>query len=270
MFANLRYIFQENLNFSKQITKLSRSELVKKYKGAALGVLWLFIRPTTTIFAFWFAIEIGIRGGVERAGHPYIVYLVAGIIPWFFMSDIILDGARSLRTHKHFVTKMPFPVSTIMTITSLSHFYVHIGMLLVGYLILIMSGVGPSIYNLQLIFYYMPMMLIFFTCLSWITAPLSAISKDFENLINSSRNLIFWLSGILWDPYSIENPVIRTLVQMNPVNYFANGYRNGLINEKWFWETPFETAFFLGLLIVVCVGGSYVFVKLRKTIPDVL
>ena len=270
MFSNVRYILRENLSFSKQIYKLSRSELIKKYKGAALGALWMFIRPSITILAFWFAIAIGIRGGSEIGGVPYIIYLIAGIIPWFFMNDLILDGARSLRSHKHFVTKMPFPVATIMTITGLSLLSVHIGMILVGYLILLMSGIEPSIYNLQIIFYYMPMMFIFFTCLSWITAPLSAISKDFENLINSSRNLIFWLSGILWNPYTIENPVIRNLVMMNPVNYFANGYRNALINKQWFFETPFETGFFLSLLIVVGLGGASVFVRLRKTIPDVL
>lgn len=269
MFSGLKHIINENLYFTKQIIKLSRSSLLKKYKGTAFGMLWLFIKPSMTIFAFWFAIEIGIRKSGEMNGYPYIIYLIAGMVPWFFMNDIILDGARAIRNNKHFVTKMPFPVSTIMTITSLSQLLVQFGMIAVAYLIFILAGVEPSIYNLQ-IFYYVFMMFVFFTCLSWITAPLSALSRDFENLVNSSRNLIFWVSGILWDPYGIENPVIRTLVMMNPVNYFANGYRNSFLNKKWFFETTFETAVFLGLLVTVCIVGSIVFNRLRKTVPDVL
>lgn len=44
----------------------------------------------------------------------------------------------------------------------------------------------------------------FFLVLSWMTAPLSAFSKDFENLINSVITGLFWLSGIFWNTYDIS------------------------------------------------------------------
>ena len=177
-------ILKENLAFKKQILKLSKSELIKTYKGAALGPLWAVVKPSITIFVYWFAFALGFRGNGTVHGFPFFTFMLVGIIPWFFMSEAILSGAMCIRQNRHFVTKMPFPVSTIMTYTTLSKLYIHFGLCVIMYVILLFSGIQPSIYNLQF-FIYMPLMYIFFTCLAWITAPLSAISRDFENVVKS-------------------------------------------------------------------------------------
>lgn len=262
-------IIKENLNFVKQIIKLSKSELKKQYKGAALGPLWAIIKPGITIFVFWFAFEVGLRRHDPVNGIPFFVFLLVGMIPWFFMSEAILDGARSLRNNRHFITKMPFPMSTIMTYTVLAKVYTHLFLVLVGYLIILLFGIMPSIYNIQILF-YLPMMYIYFTCFAWITGPLSAVSKDFENIVKSIIQAIFWLSGIIWDPYSINNGIIKSLLLLNPVTYFASGYRNTFLYKKWFFETPYETIGFLILLLLTGYVGSVVYRKLRKTIPDIL
>jgi len=262
-------ILKENLYFRRQILKLSKSELIKTYKGAALGPAWAVIKPAITIFVFWFAFALGLRTGSTKDGFSFFVFLLVGMVPWFFMSEAITEGSGCIRKNKHFVTKMPFPVGSIMTYTLLSHLYTHIALLLISYVILLFSGVMPSIYNLQILF-YMPMMYLFFTCLAWITAPLSAISKDFENVVKAPIQAIFWLSGIIWDPNTLSSEVLRRIVLLNPVGYFAHGYRNTFLYKKWFWETPFETLGFFVILAAVFFLGAFVYRKLRKTIPDVL
>lgn len=262
-------IIKENLNFIKQIIKLSKSELKKQYKGAALGPLWAIIKPGITIFVFWFAFSVGLRTSKTVNGFDFFVFLLTGMIPWFFMSESILDGARSLRNNRHFITKMPFPMSTIMAYTVLAKAYSHLVLVAVGYIITLFYGVMPSVYNLQLLF-YLPMMYLYFTCLAWITAPLSAISKDFEHIVKSVIQAVFWLSGIIWDPYSLHNGVIKSILLLNPVTYFASGYRNTFLYKKWFFETPYETIGFLVLLLLTAYVGSVVYRKLRKTIPDIL
>lgn len=262
-------IVKENIGFRKQIFKLSKSELIKTYKGAALGPLWALIKPSITIFVYWFAFEVGLRSNRLVHGFEFFIFLLTGMIPWFFMSSAILDGSKCIRNNKQFVTKMPFPVGTIMTYTNLSHLYVHFAIMIIGYVIVVLSGITPSIYNIQILF-YMPMMFLFFTCLSWITAPLSAISKDFENVVRSVMNAIFWLSGIIWDPYELGDGIVRNIVLLNPVNFFANGYRNTFLYKTWFWETPYETVGFLILLTGIFFLGAFVYKKLRKTLPDVL
>ncbi|MBQ9942213.1 MAG: ABC transporter permease [Christensenellaceae bacterium] len=265
----LKEIIKEHKAFSKQIIKLSRSELITTYKGAALGPAWAVVNPAITIFVYWFAFQIGLRTNGNVRGVPFFLFLAVGMIPWFFMKESITQGANCFRAKKAFVTKMRFPVSTIPTFTMLSKLFVTAILTALIYILVLIMGVKPSIYNLQ-IFYYMICMFLFFTVLAWTTAPLSVISKDFLNIVRAVITAIFWLSGIVWDPYSLSNPVLRRIVLASPVSYISQGYRNSFLYEKWFFETRFETVMFFAWLAVFFVIGLYTYKKLRKTMPDVL
>ena len=97
----MKEVLNENRHFFKQILKLSKSELIKTYKGAALGPAWAVIKPVITIFVYWFAFAIGLRGGKPISYNGVTVdffpFLMVGTIPWFFMSDAILNGAGCIR-----------------------------------------------------------------------------------------------------------------------------------------------------------------------------
>lgn len=265
----MREILKEHRDFIKQIFKLAKSELIKMYKGAALGPAWAIIRPAITIFVYWFAFAIGLRSRSPVEGVDFFIFMMVGIIPWFFMRDAIVDGANCFRAKKAFITKMPFPVSAIPTYKLLANLYSHMILVAIMYVILLLWGFQPSVYNLQ-IFFYMPLMYLFFLFLSWMTAPLSAVSKDFLQIVRSIVIAIFWLSGIMWNPYTLENPILKGIVLAMPVNYFANGYRNAFLYNKWFFETPYETIMCFAWLVVMLLLGVYTYKRLRKVIPDVL
>ena len=40
----MKSIIKENIKYAKQIFQLAKYELIKKYKGAALGPLWAIIK----------------------------------------------------------------------------------------------------------------------------------------------------------------------------------------------------------------------------------
>ncbi|WP_418837641.1 ABC transporter permease, partial [Ruminococcus sp.] len=157
----LTQILKEHKGKLRQIRMLSVNELKKKYKGAALGPLWALIKPTFTLFILWFAFEIGLKrnGGVHFINGKYtqFVFMLTGYVPWFYISECIVGGSRSIRSNKQFVTKLSFPVSNIMTFTSLSGLYIHILLCAIMYVVLLCLGFGPSIYNLQFIYYALMM-----------------------------------------------------------------------------------------------------------------
>lgn len=255
----------------KKIWMLAVNNLIKTYKGAVMGPLWALIKPSFTLFILWFAFTVGIKGGSAVSGYPRFIFMLSGYIPWFFISETIVGGSRSIRRNSQFVTKLSFPVSNIMTFCTLSSLMVHVGMCVIMYVILIIAGYGPSIYNLQF-FYYMPLMAAFFLVLSWATAPLSAFSKDFENLINACITGLFWLSGIFWDTYDINNPVLKTLMYFNPINYFINGYRKSFLYDTFMFDGNYTTeliVFYAEFILLILFGG-HLYKKLRKILPDIL
>ena len=57
---------------------------------------------------------------------------------------------------------------------------------------------------------------------------------------------------------------------VNPINFFANGYRNCFIYNRWFFEYKTEFVIFMVEFVVVFLLGIYNYNRLRKKLPDVL
>ena len=269
-------IFKEHKGFGKQIFLLAKNELIKTYKGAVIGPGWAVVKPAFTVFVYWFAFSVGIKtmrtmhvnlGSHDPFSVDFFTFMFIGIIPWFFIQDSIIQGAKTLRNNRQFITKVKFPVSTILTYTGLSRLYVHIMLVAIMY-IYVLFAIGPSWYNLQF-FFYCPVMFVFFLALSWSTAPMSAFSKDFESLIVSVMSGIFWLSGIMYDSYSFDEP-LKFIMLLNPINFFANGYRNCFLYHRPFFLYKTEFCIFRAEFAVIFALGIFNYNRLRKKLPDVL
>ena len=265
-------ILKDHFAWKHQIIKLAKSDIIKTYSGAALGWAWTLVKPTITILVFWFAFSVGLRIGGDVEGYPFVLWLIAGLIPWFFMSEMFAGGASSIRSYKHLVTKMKFPVSTIPTFFGLSSLAVHIGLMVLVVIIFCLYGHYPDIYMLQLPI-YMLLMLMYFISWALFAGMLSAISNDFLNLVKSLTTALFWMSGIMWDINRIDTTDIawmKTVLMFNPVTFFATGYRNVFIYKIWIWDEPTALLCFGIVYILTFLGSIWAYKKLVKEIPDVL
>ncbi len=262
-------ILKEHFEYRKQIVKLAKADLIKTYRGSALGWAWAIIKPAVTIFVYWFAFAIGLRASSTVNGYHFFLWLIAGVVPWFYMSDMIVMGTSCIRKYSYLVTKMKFPVSTIPTFVSMSNMFVNIILIIVVIGIFGIFGYKPDIYMLQIPFYLI-LSFIFFTLWSLFASFIGAISKDFINLIKSFVTALFWLSGILWDADKITIPWLRRFLNLNPVTFLVNGFRNCFINKIWFWEQPKRLMYFIIITIILLILGIWSYKKLRKEIADVL
>jgi teichoic acid transport system permease protein len=264
-------IIKEHFIWRSQIFKLAKSDIKKTYSGAALGWAWSIVKPTVTIFVFWFAFSIGLRLGGDIGEYPYILWLIAGYIPWFFMSSMLTRGAGALRKYSYLVTKVKFPISTVPTFVAIAEFIVHIALMVIVIAIFACFGFFPDLYLLQLPLY---MLLMFFSFTIWglFSSMLGALSKDFLNLVKSLTMAVFWLSGIMWDINTIgeNHPLVQTVLMFNPVTSIATGYRNCFIYKIWIWEQPKALACFLATTVVVLILGVWSHYRLEKDVPDVL
>ena len=265
----LAKILSEHILYRKQIFKLAKADLVKTYRGSALGWAWALIKPVVTIFVFWFAFTIGLRAGNPVNGFPYFLWLIAGFVPWFYMSEMITGGASCIRNNKHLVTKMKFPVSVVPTFVSLSKFAVNLMLTVIMILIFVLFGYAPYIYYLQIPL-YMIMMVLFFTVWGLFAGMLSAISKDFLNLVKAFSTAIFWMSGIIYNVNTIDIPWIRSILNYNPVTIVATGYRHTFIDKVWFFEDLYSMRCYIIVIAVMIILSIWAYKKLYKDIPDVM
>lgn len=182
---------------------------------------------------------------------------------------MLTSGSDTIRKYSYLVTKMKFPVSTIPTFVSISKFIVNIALVIIMIIIFCVAGHTPTIYILQLPF-YMLLMYIFFTIWSLFASLLSSMSKDFGNLVKSMVTAVFWLSGILWNPDTIQIGWVKKLLMLNPVTFLTTGFRNCFINHTWFWEQPKRLMYFIIITVIMLILAIWTYRKLRKEIPDVL
>lgn len=262
-------IIKDHIAWRRQILKLAKADIVKTYSGAALGWAWAIIKPTIMVLVLWFAFSVGLRANRDMNGCPYILWILAGMVPWFYMSDMIRQGSDAVLKYKYLVTKMKFPVSTIPTFVGLSKLLVHFFIIVIMILIYVLLGHFPEKYIVQLPIYII-LMVIFFTCWSLFASMLSAMSKDFRNLVKSFVTPIFWMSGIMYDITSIKNELVQTIMLFNPVSYFASGYRNTFIYDKWIWQDPKAFWCFMIMLFIMMMAAVWAYRKTVKELPDIL
>lgn len=261
---------KEHYENRNQILRLSVADLKKTYHGAALGWAWAVIKPVVTVFVYWFAIEIGLKKGGDVNGYPYILWLIAGILPWFFMSEAITGGTDCIRRYSYLVTKMKYPVMTIPTFTNLSKLLVNIVLTLVTVAVFWICGYPPTIYIIQLPVYIFFMFMLF-NAWALFAGMVSAIGKDFSNLVKSLTVAIFWLSGVLWDVANVaDNKMLTRFLMLNPVTYICYGFRNCFVNGIWFFEQRKRMYYFLIWYLILVILSFWAYRKLRKEIPDVL
>ena len=263
-------IFKEHIENLHQIGKLSVADLKKTYNGSALGWAWAVIKPVFTLFVYWFAIAIGLSSGKDTGDYPFILWLMAGMVAWFYMTEIITGGTVCIRRYSYLVTKMKSPITTIPTFTGLSHLYVHFVLVAVVIAVFWIMGYAPTVYLVQLPIYTI-LMFLFFNAWAMFSGLVSAISKDFSNLVKSLNIGVFWLSGILWNIDNVaDNKLLNIIMKINPVTFICYGYRNCFVDHKWFFEEPMQLAVFLGWYAILGFLSLWAYKKLRKEIPDVL
>ena len=138
--TGLGMIIEEHKGQTKKIMNLSLNHLKATYKGALLGPAWAIIKPSFTLFILWFAFSVGLRGNGTVNGYPRFYFMLSGYVPWFYINEAILVGARSVRSNRQYVTKLSFPMSNIMTFTNLSSMYIHLILLVIMYVVMWAGG----------------------------------------------------------------------------------------------------------------------------------
>ena len=90
------------------VAKLAKNDFKTRYAGSYLGIVWAFIQPVITILVYWFVFSVGFRSGTGDLGVPFVLYLVAGIVPWFFFQDALIGGTNSLLEYNYLGKKSRF------------------------------------------------------------------------------------------------------------------------------------------------------------------
>lgn len=269
----MRYIklfflfFVDIIRNSRLLWELTKKDFQEKYLGSYLGFLWAFIQPTITIFIFWFVFQIGFKS-MPVENYPFILWLVCGMFPWFFVSESILNATTSIIDNSYLVKKIVFRVSLLPIIKIMSAFIIHMFFIIVLLLMFAFYGYAPNLYSIQVIYYFFAAFCLVLG-ISWITATLTIFLKDIGQFVAMIIQFGFWMTPIFWS-LKIVPEEYWWILKLNPFYYIINGYRDSFIYDRWFWEDLNLTMYYWGITIFVLICGGVLFKKLRPHFADVL
>ena len=259
-----RYILkQRNLIFS-----LSINDFKQKYSKSYLGLFWSFIQPIITIGVMWFVFTVGFRAGEAEPGIPYVLWLTAGLIPWYYFSETFFSSANVLFEYSYMLRQMIFKAEVLPLIKIISNVFTHFFFIIIVIIISLVNKFMINIYFFQII-YYMFCLCFLLTGLSWFFSSLKAFLPDIGEIITVVVQLGFWVTPILWSAKMLPKKILW-LFKLNPMFYIIQGYRDTFIYKIWFWEKPYWTTEFFLITIFIFFAGIFVFRKLKPHFNDVL
>ena len=254
------------------IWKLAKNDFKKRYAGSYLGMIWAFVQPVVTVVMYWIVFDRVfdtrsqlVAGGIEV---PYVLYLTAGLVPWFYFSEALSNGTTALLEYNYLVKKVVFKISILPIIKVIAATFVHIFFVAVLLVIAAFYGYYPNVYTLQ-IFYYSFCEFVLVLAISYMTCAIVVFFRDLQQIISIVLQIGMWATPILWD-ISMLSDKMKPFFKLNPMVYIVNGYRSAIYEQEWFFEHFYSSTYFWIFTVTLFCIGSLIFKKLKVHFADVM
>ena len=266
-------ISRELYHSRKLIWKLSKNDFKKRYAGSYLGFVWALVQPVVTVVMYWLVFDKVfntkaqmLASGVEV---PYVLYLTAGLVPWFYFSEAITNGTSALLEYSYLVKKVVFNISILPIIKLVAATFIHLFFVAVLLVVAVCYGYYPTVYTLQ-VFYYSFCLFVLVLAMSYCTCAVAVFFRDLIQIINIGLQVGMWATPVLWDINMLSNDKVITLFKLNPLVYIVNGYRNAIYGDEWFFEHFYSSTYFWIFTVTLFCIGSLIFKRLKIHFADVL
>lgn len=265
-------LFKGIIEKRKLIWDLSKADFKKRFVGSYFGVIWMFIQPLVTIliYAFLFG-EYGFKSPPPVPGASYVIWMVPGIVPWFYFSEALNTGTNCLQEYHYLVKKVVFQVEMLPIIKMISCFMVHACFLVIMVGLYLVGGHFPIVTWIQVLYYSFAASMLALA-VTYLTSSIQVFFKDMAQIVGICLQFGMWLTPIMYHESMFTNahPWLLPLFKLNPFYYISTGFRDSMLEGYWFFERPTLTLYFWGVTFILMLLGLKVFRKLRPHFSDVM
>ncbi len=252
------------------IWKLAKNDFKKRYAGSYMGALWAMLQPVVTIALYYVVFDKIMGNSINRGTGdvPFVLFLTAGLVPWFYFSEALNSGTNALLEYNYLVKKVVFKISVLPIIKIIAATFIHVFFVCVMLVVAAVYGYYPTIYTLQVI-YYSICLFLFVLALSYTTCSIVVFFRDLSQIINIGLQIGMWVTPIMWNLNLLDDKWV-VILKLNPLVYIVNGYRSAVYGKEWFFRDFFSTMYFWIITIVIFGIGAMIFKRLKVHFADVL
>ena len=234
---------------------LALREIRVRYKQSLLGVVWALFVPLAMMltFAFVFSRLTGVADTFATT-MPYPVFLYIGLLPWIFFAQSVTTATNSLVANRNLVTKIYFPreVFPLSAILSCLFDFALAATVLVGLIVYYDTFTSWS-FRLHTTTVWLPIVfavqLAFTAGLALWVSLANLFFRDVKYLVTVALQLWMFLTNVIY-PLPANDPLVRALINANPMTPIIASYRRGLIDGLAPEAVPFLSATLISVLVL--------------------
>ncbi len=252
------------------IWQMSKREVIGRYQGSMMGILWSFLNPLCmlVVYTFVFSVVFKSHWGQQSMGNKtaFALILFAGLVVFSVFSEAIGRAPSLVTANVNYVKKVVFPLEVLPVVllgSVLFHMFVSMMILLAAFLLF------NGFVHWTVVFFPLVLVpLIFFVLgLTWVLASLGVFVRDVQQTIAVVITVMMFLTPIFY-PLSALPARYQVLLRANPMAFFVEQARRVMI----FGEMPQWGA--LGVVTLLSMGVAWAgyiwFQKTRVGFADVL
>lgn len=261
MIGNSEY--SDSSSYKYMIISMIKRELRGRYKGSLIGFIWNYIFPISQILVYYLIFTEILKTGI----YSYGVYLVSGVLPWFFFSEAVGEGSGSFVAYSELVKKNYFPRYIIPLVTVTSKLVNFIIAYILGMIIL-------AVFNYQfplttiLVPVIVALLYIFSLGAAFALSAINVYLRDVQYITNVILIILIWLSPIMYMRSFIDNPIMLAILDINPVTVYIDIFHElvyyGTIPEIGTWVLAIMWSLLLLLI------GWLVLITTQKRLAELL
>jgi ABC-type polysaccharide/polyol phosphate export permease len=249
------------------IFTLAKRNFKGGYVDSYFGIFWALVEPAVYAFLLWMFFTKAMKFEPPN-GYPFVPWLLSSLILWNFFSLAVTSFTSVFRSHSFLLNGRGFDFGVLPLISIITALLFHMIFLFVLAVVCYISQVHFSLYWFQSIYYLLA------TCflllgIGWVLASVSVFSKDISFFVGVLLQVGFWVSPIFWsvDTYPEK---FHYLLELNPLTYVMEGYRNSFIYGVPFWRDLGGALYFWGFSSLALLIGRVVYHRIRPHIGDFL
>lgn len=259
---------KELAKYKDLILLFVKRDFMVKYKQTILGPLWIVLQPFITSLMYLFV--FGGIAKIDTAGVPGILFYTASNAMWGFFSSSLTSSAETFTANANLFGKVYFPRLTIPianTISSALRFFIEMILFLILYVFFgFNAALGGSLLAIPVILLLLLYLGAFGIGSGIIISSMTVKYRDLRVLIGFGMQLWMYATPVVYPLKEITNPILRTLVLINPVSAPMELFRKLLFGSGT--VVPWSCLTSLIITTIMLFSGIRLFSRVEKTFID--
>ena len=255
--------------YRQLILSLVRREVVGRYRGSFLGILWSFFNPVfmLAVYTFVFSVIFKARwSSADESKAEFALVLFAGLLIFNLFAECINRAPTLIQANTNYVKKVVFPLEILpLVVFGAAFFHALISFFVWFIFSLFVIGV-PHLTLLLTPLVLIPLTLQIMGA-SWLLASLGVFLLDITQVVGILTTTLMFLTPIFY-PVSAIPKKYHIFIYCNPLAFIIEQFRGLLIFGQSLDWINFGLLTMFSFLFA-WIGFAW-FQKTRKGFADVL